>query len=352
MTIFTAADFDGHELVTFCSDEATGLKAIIAIHNTNRGPSLGGCRFWSYSSEQEALKDVLRLSRGMTYKSALANLNLGGGKSVIIGDAKKDKTPEKMRAFGRFIERLNGIYITAEDVNTTPEDMDTIRLETRHVVGLPGAGGSGDPSIFTAYGVYKGIQACVKSKFNTDSLSGLHVALQGLGHVGMELARLLHQDGVKLTVTDLNPTSIQYAVEHFNATPLPSEAILSTACDILAPCALGGVINDTIIDQLQCQILAGAANNQLAEARHGAILHQKGILYAPDYLINAGGLINVTYEGPNYDRNVVLKHVEGIYDTMMEIVDMAQDQNIPTNVASDQIAEQRFKKKTLMCEAA
>lgn len=352
MTIFTAADFDGHELVTFCYDDATGLKAIIAIHNTNRGPALGGCRFWSYQNDQEALTDVLRLSRGMTYKSALANLNLGGGKSVIIGDATKDKTPEKMRAFGRFIEQLNGLYITAEDVNTTPEDMGMIRTETKHVVGLPGSGGSGDPSIITAYGVYTGIKACVKYKFKTDSLSGLHIALQGLGHVGMELARLLHRDGVRLSVTDLNPASIQYAVDHFQATAVNPTSILSTACDLFAPCALGGLINDQTIDQFQCQIIAGAANNQLAQARHGEILAQKGILYAPDYLINAGGLINVTYEGADYDRNVVFKHVDGIYDTMMEILHMAQEQTIPTNVACDQVAEQRFKKKTLISEAA
>ncbi len=352
MTIFTAADFDGHELVTFCCDEATGLKAIIAIHNTNRGPALGGCRFWSYASEQEAIKDVLRLSRGMTYKSALANLKLGGGKSVIIGDAKTEKTPEKMRAFGKFIERLNGLYITAEDVNTTPEDMDIIRLETSHVVGLPGNGGSGDPSIITAYGVYTGIKACVKYKFNADSLSGLHVAIQGLGHVGMELARLLHQDGVKLSVTDLNPHAIQHAVDHFSAVALGSDDIASIECDIFAPCALGGVINDNTVDHFKCQIIAGAANNQLAEARHGVALTQKGILYAPDYLINAGGLINVTYEGPDYDRQVVLKHVDGIYETMMEILHMAQEQNIPTSVASDQVAEQRFKKKVALSEAA
>jgi leucine dehydrogenase len=344
MAIFTAADFDNHELVTFCCDEETGLRAIIAIHNTNRGPALGGCRYWSYQSEQEAITDVLRLSRGMTYKSALANLNLGGGKSVIIGDAAKDKTPEKMKAFGRFIERLNGLYITAEDVNTTPEDMRMIHQGTSHVVGLPGNGGSGDPSIITAYGVYMGIKACVKYKFKVNSLAGLHIALQGLGHVGMELARLLHADGVKLTVADLNSESVQYAVDHFSATAVSVHDILKTPCDIFSPCALGGVINDGTIDQLNCKIIAGAANNQLAEARHGHILHQKGLLYAPDYLINAGGLINVTYEGPNYNRHVVLKHVDGIYNTMMEILHMAEEQDIPTNIACDQIAEQRFQK--------
>jgi leucine dehydrogenase len=345
MSIFSAPDFDNHELVTFCCDDESGLKAIIAIHNTNRGPALGGCRYWNYKNEQEAITDVLRLSRGMTYKSALANLPLGGGKSVIIGDARQDKTPEKMRAFGRFIEKLKGIYITAEDVNTTPEDMAIINQETKHVVGLVGQGGSGDPSVITAYGVYIGLKSCVNYKFNAADLSGIHVAIQGLGHVGMELARLLHQEGVKLTVADINNTSVQYAVDHFGATAVSPESILSTSCDILAPCALGGVINDQSIDQLKCQIIAGAANNQLAEARHGAVLHQRHILYAPDYLINAGGLINVTHEGPHYDRAQVMKYVEGIGQTMTEILKMAEEKNIPTNIASDQVAEQRFQKQ-------
>lgn len=343
MNIFSSSDFSAHEQVVFCNDDKSGLKAIIAIHNTNRGPALGGCRFWNYANDQAALKDVLRLSRGMTYKAALANLQLGGGKAVIIGDVKRDKTPELMKTFGRFVERLNGLYITAEDVNTTPDDMGYIHTETSHVVGLAAAkGGSGDPSEITAYGVYQGIRASVKYRFKSDSLQGVHVAIQGLGHVGMNLAKLLHQDGAKLTVTDINQDAIKKAQSEFNAVAVNIDEIYGVAADIFAPCALGGIINDETIGRLKCSIIAGAANNQLAEARHDNVLKDKGILYAPDYLINAGGLINVTFEGANYQREPVMKLVDGIYDTLLEILEMAADKNIATQAASDQVAEQRF----------
>ncbi|WP_032112842.1 Glu/Leu/Phe/Val family dehydrogenase [Candidatus Paracaedibacter symbiosus] len=343
MATFSATDFDNHEQVVFCNDAKTGLKAIIAIHNTHRGPALGGCRFWAYPNEDEALKDVLRLSRGMTYKAAMAQLNLGGGKSVIIGDAKKDKTPEMMIAFGKYIEHLNGLYITAEDVGTTTQDMGFIRQSTHHVVGLADTpGGSGDPSIFTGYGVYLGIKASVKHKFGEDSVKGLRIAVQGLGHVGMNLVERLSAEGAELVVTDINQDSVAYASSKFNAKAASPDSILATDCDLLAPCALGGGLHDQTIEKLRCKIVAGAANNQLAHPDHGEALRQLGILYAPDYVINAGGLINVTYEGPSYSRDKVINHVDKIYTTMLEIFETANKQNLATNIACDQIAEQRF----------
>ncbi len=343
MSIFQTPDFDQHELVAYCVEESLGLKAIIAIHNTHRGPALGGCRIWNYTNEDEATRDALRLSRGMTYKAALANLNLGGGKAVIIADPKTQKSPEMLQAFGRFVERFNGAYITAEDVGTTPQDMAEIRKETSHVVGLDTNGGSGDPSILTAFGVYQGIKGSALQKYGTDSLSGIKIALQGLGHVGMYLAERLHKEGAILTVTDINIDNVNQVVEKFAATAVKPEDIYAVDCNIFSPCALGGIINNETIPQLKCQIIAGAANNQLLTRNHGDILKEKGILYAPDYLINAGGLINVTYEGPNYDREVVMTHVAGLKDTLLEIFHTAEEQNISTSAASDQIAENRFK---------
>lgn len=341
MSIFQTSDFDQHELVAYCVDEPTGLKAIIAIHNTRRGPSLGGCRIWSYENEDEATRDALRLSRGMTYKAALANLNLGGGKAVIITDPKTQKTPEMLQAFGRFVERFNGAYITAEDVGTSPQDMAEIRKETTHVVGLES--GSGDPSIVTAYGVHQSIKGCAYYKYGSDSLSGVKVAIQGLGHVGMYLVEHLHKEGAILTVTDINLENINKVVDKYGVMAVKPEEIYGVDCNIFSPCALGGIINDETIPQLKCQIIAGASNNQLLNRSHGDVLRQKGILYAPDYLINAGGLINVSYEGPDYDRNVVMKHVSGIRDTLLEIFRTAEEQKISTSAASDQIAENRFK---------
>lgn len=346
MSVFSTPDFDQHELVSFFTDEDLGLKVIIAIHNTNRGPALGGCRFWNYESEEAAAKDALRLSRGMTYKAALANLNLGGGKAVIIGDSKKDKTPEKLRAFGRFVEKLKGYYITAEDVGTSPDDMREIHQETSHVVGLTREmGGSGDPSILTAFGVYQGIKASARYALGTDSLKGVHVALQGLGHVGMYLAEHLYHDGAILSVCDINADNVHKVVEKFDATPIAPDQILSTPCDILSPCALGGIVDDSFMDSFQGKIIAGAANNQLSTATFGDKLREKGILYAPDYVINAGGLINVSYEGPTYNADVVKEHVAGIYDTLLKILKLADKHNISTNAASDQLAEERFCKK-------
>jgi leucine dehydrogenase len=341
MPIFSAVDFDRHEDVSFFCDKETGLKAIIAIHNTNRGPALGGCRMWPYADEQQAITDVLRLSRGMTYKAAMAHLPFGGGKAVIIGDSHKDKSPVLMRAFGRCVEKLNGRYITAEDVGTSVEDMVFIRETTAHVVGLPS--GSGDPSPFTAIGVLAGIRAAVFYRLGKKTLNGIKVAVQGLGHVGYHLCKLLSEAGAHLTVTDIEPDLVQRAVGEFNALAVSPEAIYSTEVDVFAPCALGAVINDATLPQLRCSIIAGSANNELECRAHGELLSQKKILYAPDYVINAGGLIDVYYEGPNYDINVVKQHVERIYDTLLDVCHKAEKLHVSTSEAADMIAEERFK---------
>ena len=348
MSVFKAHDFDHHEQVTFFYDADTGLKSIIAIHNTNLGPALGGCRYWPYPSEEEALTDALRLSRGMTYKAALANVRQGGGKAVIIGDPKTEKTPEKMRAFGRFVERLKGLYITAEDVGTTIEDMSLIHQETSHVVGLPAKeGGSGDPSSFTAYGVFTAIKACVYYQFGKTDLSGIRVAIQGLGQVGMKLAKQLKEAGASLVVTDINEMAVQNAVHQFGAGAVSLQNIFSVEADVFAPCALGGILNDQTIPNLKCKIVAGSANNQLAEFYHARVLEKRGILYAPDYLINAGGLINASREGSTYNPQAVKKNIEETYYTLLEIFEVAREKKVTTQEASDQIAERRFSKKPL-----
>jgi len=347
MSVFSAKDFARHEQVVFAHDAATGLKAIIAIHNTLRGPALGGCRMWPYANEQEAVTDALRLSRGMSYKSALADMPLGGGKSVIIGDSRKDKTPEMMVAMGRAVERLAGRYIVAEDVGTSTADMTHIRTQTKHVAGLlPENGGSGDPSPATAWGCFLGIQQAVKFQLGQNDLRGLRVAVQGLGNVGQHLCHLLHEAGAKLIVTDIRPEFVQKVADAYGATAVLPDAIYGVDADIFTPCALGAVINDTTLSQLKVRIVAGSANNQLAEARHGQMLLDKGILYAPDYAINAGGVINVGYEqilGPgNYSHDKAYAHIGRIAQTMQIIFEMAQQQGIPTSVAADRLAEQRL----------
>jgi leucine dehydrogenase len=301
---------------------------------------------WDYASEEEALRDVLRLSRGMTYKAAMANLPLGGGKAVIFGDSKTQKTPELLKAFARHVDRLQGLYITAEDVGMNVKDMDIIRSITSHVVGLDGgtvAGGSGDPSRMTAYGVFHGIRSTVKHRFHKESLEGLTVAVQGLGSVGYSLCKHLKNAGANLIVSDIYPQAVERVVREFNAIAVLPEDIFMAEADIFVPCALGGILNDITIPQLKVKAVAGATNNQLGERRHGQMLADLGILYAPDYIINAGGLINVTYEGENYDQEKVLKHVAGIYDTLLEVYAGAQRDGLTTNVAADQIAETRFK---------
>lgn len=313
-----------YEQLVFCQDKQSGLKAIIAIHDTTLGPALGGTRMWTYESEEAAIEDALRLARGMTYKNAAAGLNLGGGKTVIIGDPRKDKNEEMFRAFGRYIQGLNGRYITAEDVGTTVEDMDIIHDETDFVTGIsPAFGSSGNPSPVTAYGVYKGMKAAAKAAFGTDSLEGKTVAVQGVGNVAYNLCRHLHEEGAKLIVTDINKEAVERAVAEFGARAVDPDDIYSQECDIYAPCALGATINDDTIPQLKAKVIAGAANNQLKETRHGDQIHDMGIVYAPDYVINAGGVINVADELYGYNSERALKKVEGIYGNIERVLEIS-----------------------------
>ncbi|MEC9488027.1 MAG: Glu/Leu/Phe/Val dehydrogenase [Halanaerobium sp.] len=331
-----------YEQLVFNYDETSGLKAIIAIHDTTLGPALGGTRMWTYDTEEEAILDALRLSRGMTYKAACAGLNLGGGKTVIIGDPKKDKTEEMWRAFGRFVQSLNGRYITAEDVGTSVEDMDIVSQETDYVTGVSGT--SGDPSPVTAMGVYRGMKACAKEVYGTDSLEGKTISLQGLGHVGYYLAKHIAEEGGKLIVTDIDKERVKRVVEEFGADAVAPDEIYGQDVDIFAPCALGAVINDETIPQFKCDIISGAANNVLKEERHGDIIQEKGILYAPDYVINAGGLINVADELKGYDRERALNKAAKIYDTVQKVIEISKRDNIPTYKAADIMAEERIEK--------
>ncbi|MED3995222.1 branched-chain amino acid dehydrogenase [Peribacillus frigoritolerans] len=343
MEIFKYLEKYDYEQLLFCQDKQSGLKAIIAIHDTTLGPALGGTRMWTYASEEDAIEDALRLSRGMTYKNAAAGLNLGGGKTVIIGDPRKDKNEEMFRAFGRYIQGLNGRYITAEDVGTTVEDMDLIHEETDFVTGIsPAFGSSGNPSPVTAYGVYRGMKAAAKEAFGTDSLEGKVVAVQGVGNVSYNLCRHLHEEGAKLIVTDINKESVARAVESFGATAVNPDEIYGVECDIYAPCALGAVINDQTINQIRARVIAGAANNQLKETVHGDQIHEKGIIYAPDYVINAGGVINVADELLGYNRERALKKVETVYDTIERVIEIAKRDQIPTYKAADRMAEERI----------
>ncbi|MFA1711432.1 branched-chain amino acid dehydrogenase [Peribacillus frigoritolerans] len=343
MEIFKYLEKYDYEQLLFCQDKQSGLKAIIAIHDTTLGPALGGTRMWTYASEEDAIEDALRLSRGMTYKNAAAGLNLGGGKTVIIGDPRKDKNEEMFRAFGRYIQGLNGRYITAEDVGTTVEDMDLIHEETDFVTGIsPAFGSSGNPSPVTAYGVYRGMKAAAKEAFGTDSLEGKVVAVQGVGNVSYNLCRHLHEEGAKLIVTDINKESVARAVESFGATAVNPDEIYGVDCDIYAPCALGAVINDQTINQIRAKVIAGAANNQLKESVHGDQIHEKGIIYAPDYVINAGGVINVADELLGYNRERALKKVETVYDTIERVIEIAKRDHIPTYKAADRMAEERI----------
>lgn len=354
MTVFSHPEFSNHEQIVYATDPASGLKALIGVHNTNLGPALGGCRMWSYGREEDALTDVLRLSRGMTYKNAMANLPLGGGKTVIIGNAATDKNPALFQALGRAIDRLNGAYVTAEDVGTSPADMLEIRKNTRFVVGLdPASGGRGDPSPATALGCFVGIRAAVRAQFGQSDLSGLTVAVQGLGHVGYDLARQLHEAGARLVVTDVNPLSIERAVQQFGAVAVAPDAIYDVQADIYAPCALGATINDQTIDRLLVRIVAGCANNVLARPEHGDRLMDKGILYAPDYVINAGGVIKVGGEYINMPLAEVEQRVLGIEATLDSVFQKAAQDNVTPAKAADAIAEARiFGKDTKAAVAA
>jgi leucine dehydrogenase len=343
--LFTALSTLGHEQVVFCHDEPTGLKAIIGIHNTTLGPALGGTRMWNYATEQEALTDVLRLSRGMTFKASISGLNLGGGKAVIIGDAKTMKTEAFLRRFGKFVNSLGGKYITAEDVNMKTADMEFIAMETKHVTGLPeSAGGGGDPSPVTAYGTYLGMKASAKKVFGTDSLSGKKIAVQGVGQVGMHLVEYLTKENATVYISDISDEKLKAVANKFGAKAVSQEAIYDLDVDIYSPCALGATLNDTTIPRLKCSIIAGAANNQLKdEVKHGYMLMDRSITYAPDFLINAGGLINVYNEFlGNYNRSRVFEQAERIYSTCLTIFDLADKEKINTQEAAIKIAEKRI----------
>ena len=342
--VFGQLSFNDHEQIVFCHDKDTGLKAIIGIHNTVLGPALGGTRMWKYANEWEALNDVLRLSRGMTYKSAISGLNLGGGKAVIIGDAKADKTPEMMIKFGEFIHSLSGKYITAEDVGTTTPDMDLIRDVTPHVTGISEArGGSGNPSPVTAYGVYMGMKAAAKHRFGTENLGGKKVLVQGTGHVGETLIDYLTKEGALVEITDINEAKMQEVAAKYGAKIYMGEDIYSADVDIYAPCALGATVNDLTIERLKAKVIAGAANNQLANDEvHGKRLQEKGIAYAPDFLINAGGIINVYAEIVGYDKTEAMKRTENIYNTTLEIFNFAEANNITTQKAAMSMAQKRI----------
>ncbi len=343
MEIFKSLAYGEHEQVVFWSDKITDLRSIIAIHDTTLGPAIGGVRMHPYKSEEEALKDVLLLSKSMTYKAAAAGINLGGGQGVIIGDPLKDKNELILRSFGRFVESLNGRYITAEDVGTTVEDMEIVRYETEYVTGLSRAiGGGGDPGPVTAIGLESGLMACAEKVFGKKSLQGLKVAIQGLGNVGFNLAQLLSKRKCKLLVADVDQNKVNLAKKKFGAEMIPPDEIYDAEADIFSPNSLGGVINDSTIDRLKVKIVAGAANNQLEEERHGDILHQKKILYAPDFLIGAGGLINVVNELEGYHQEKAIKQASGIYEILSRVLEKSEKENIPTHKAATLLAEERI----------
>lgn len=348
MSVFDHKEFDNHEQVAFFNDEATGLQAIIAVHNTNLGPSLGGCRMWPYKNSEEALNDVLRLSKGMTYKAAMANLKLGGGKSVILGDPRTQKNADMMRAMGRCVDQMAGKYITAEDSGIAVSDIALMAENTEYVGGVnaqyryDGSPSDGNPAPSTAYGVFVGLQATVKHHLNTD-LNGVRVAVQGLGHVGYRLAEHLHQQGAELFVTDIFPESLDKAATLLNATVVAPDEIFGLDVDVFAPCAMGAAINEQSMQQLNAKVIAGAANNQLAEEGFGDLLVEKGILYAPDYVINAGGVIDIYHQRIDSNANAMRAHIEQIGETLEEIYVRAEQEQKATNHIANQIAEERFK---------
>lgn len=344
MSMFEMLNANSHEQVVYCYDRHSGLKAIIAIHNTTLGPALGGCRMYPYANEEDAIEDVLRLSRGMTYKAAIANLNLGGGKSVIIGDPKKDASEALFRAFGRFVNGLSGRYITAEDVGTCPKHMEWIRQETKYVVGISTYfGGSGDPSPVTAHGTFMGIKAVVKQALGKESLQGIKIAVEGVGHVGYPLCRELHDAGAILYVTDIHEESLQRVVREFGATVVKGADFYKLDVDVYSPCALGATINDETIPLFKCKAIAGAANNQLKdETKHSVELKKRNILYAPDYVINGGGLINVYSEIAGGGLEHAWALTSEIYHTLMHIFEISEKEKIATADAARRIAEARI----------
>lgn len=334
-----------HEKVLYGRDSKSGYRGFIAIHSTVLGPAFGGTRFWNYASEDEALTDVLRLSRGMTYKNALPGLPLGGGKSIIIGDNRTPNREALFHAHGRFVDSLGGLYITAEDVGTSPADMEIVRQETRHVAGLLGR--SGDPSPYTARGVFRAIQAATKFRWNTNELSGLTVAVQGCGHVGYHLVKMLHEAGAKVVAADVNDENLARVVNEFGVETVSPGEIFGVRAEIFSPCALGGVINDQTISELKIQIVAGAANNQLLDERHGEMLKDRDILYVPDYVANAGGVFNGCTELLGWEPARSLEKVDQIYDSVLTIVENANAQGITTNEAANRLAEERIRRASL-----
>jgi len=330
-----------HEQLLFCNDSATGLKAIIAVHNTTLGPALGGTRMWAYNNELEALNDVLRLSRGMTYKNAISGLNLGGGKAVIIGNARTDKSEALMRRFGKFVNSLGGKYITAEDVGISTSDMSWVNMETNHVVGLPGK--SGDPSPVTAYGVYMGMKAAAKLQFGSDSLTGKKVAVQGVGHVGEYLVKYLAKEGAQVFISDIHEEMLTRVAAEYGAKVVGINDIYSIDMDIYAPCALGATVNDETLAQLKCSIIAGAANNQLKDEQiHGQIVRDKGIMYVPDFMINAGGVINCYAEVKSFTAQWAMTKAEEIYNRTLSIITRSKESNVPTYKIANTMAEERI----------
>ncbi|MCK9217286.1 MAG: leucine dehydrogenase [Firmicutes bacterium] len=342
MKIFSKLEEYDYEQIVFCQDKSSGLKAIIAIHDTTLGPALGGTRIYDYKTDEDAIEDALRLAKGMTYKNAALGLDLGGGKAVIIGDPKKIKNEALFRAFGRFVEGLNGRYITGEDMNMTQQDAAYISCETNYIVGLET--GSGNPSPITAYGILKGIQAALNEVYGSDDLKGRTVAIQGLGAVGRCLAELLYEAGAILYVTSRDQAKIDKAVAELEATPVTLNEIYGIECDVFSPCAIGAIINDTTIEKLKCKIVAGSANNQLAECRHGDMIEKRGILYVPDYVVNSGGVINIIDDisGREYNKENAMKNTAKIYDACKKVFDIAKRDGIPTYKAADRLAEERI----------
>ena len=345
--VFGQLSFDNHEQIVFCNDKDTGLKAIIGIHNSVLGPALGGTRMWNYANEWEALNDVLRLSRGMTYKAAITGLDLGGGKAVIIGDAKTQKTPEMMRKFGDFVNSLSGRYITAEDVGMETADMDTVRDVTPYVTGISESrGGSGNPSPVTAFGVYMGMKAAAKYQFGSDKLDGKKILVQGIGHVGETLVDYLTKEGALVQISDINEARMQEVSAKYGTTIYSGVDLYTADVDIYAPCALGATINDDTVYKIKAKVIAGAANNQLAnENIHGPILQERGIVYAPDFLINAGGIINVYAEIAHYDKAEAMRRTENIYNTTLEIFAYAKEHKLTPQKAAMEIAEIRIAQR-------
>lgn len=343
MQLFEYMSDFGYEQLVMCADPASGLKALIAIHDTTLGPACGGTRIWPYATEEEALRDALRLGRAMTYKSATAGLNLGGGKGVIIADPNTQKTEALLRAYGRFVDTLGGRYLTTTDVGSTGRDLEFVSQETDYVVGLPlSLGGSGDTSIMTGLGVYMGIKACARETWGTDSLRGKRVAMQGFGKVAFHTAQHLLEEDAQVVVTDVYPGALEKASNLGLKVVAPDE-IYDVPCDIFSPCALGGVINSDTIPRLTCQVVAGGANNQLMTDSDGENLHRRGILYAPDYVVNAGGIINVSAEvGLAYNPDLAREKTERIYEVMERVIHTSKREEIPTFLAADRVAEERL----------